>query len=185
MVALWIVLGFILLTALLLLVPVRYIIAGHVGDETDVSASISALFFKKTFTFEGLKQLGEQPDAAPSEPPAQKKMKTKAMHALTKHDPKIIMTLGVKFLHKIFRKLKPKKISVRGIIGFDDLFYAGCFAGLYEAVTCAAGLRESVDLQFDTEKKCIALDFEVAGRLSIGSVLGPVLWLVWKLFKER
>jgi hypothetical protein len=112
---------------------------------------------------------------------------------LTKLDIKSIISVVIEFSKKLWRKLKPKYVNIRGIVGLNDPCATGQFLGWYEAITCALGLRKAIILQGDFTQTKLELELKLAGRFSVASLLGPCIWLYLqkpiraglKIFKEE
>ncbi|MCL2400803.1 MAG: hypothetical protein FWC91_13785, partial [Defluviitaleaceae bacterium] len=97
-------------------------------------------------------------------------------YLLTNIDIKSIITLGIMLLKKICKKIRPRHLSVRGMVGLKDPCTTGQFIGIYEAVVGAIGLSESIHLKGDFDKESLKLDGKLSGRFSIVSLIGPVIW---------
>jgi hypothetical protein len=97
---------------------------------------------------------------------------------LTELDIKSIISLGIMLVRKLYARVKPKHLFVFGVVGFSDPCYTGQFLGLYEAVTCSAGLRRDIDLRGDFGRKNFELDLKVAGHFAIAALMVPSIWFI-------
>jgi len=97
--------------------------------------------------------------------------------ALTDPDTKIIIGLGFRALWKVVRALKPKKLSVVGIVGFEEPHVTGWVMGAYEALVGMLGLRQYVRLTGDFTQKALYLDIQARGGFRIIRFLWIGLWL--------
>jgi len=100
-----------------------------------------------------------------------------AKAVLTYPDRKIIMGLCFKCLQKFIRALKPKRLDISGVIGFDDPCTTGWAMGAYEAAAGVMQLRHKVRLVGNYCEKALDLIIQVEGRTRVWGLLWPFIWL--------
>ena len=100
-----------------------------------------------------------------------------AKAVLTYPDLKTIIGLCFQCLQKFIKALKPKRLDISGIIGFDDPCTTGWFMGAYEAAAGTAQLRHKIRLLGSYHEKALQLDIEAKGRTSLWGLLWPFIWL--------
>lgn len=193
---LWILLFLTILLLLFLFIPIKYSVEGNIGTHNYITARISG-FFRLVGVFFAytdsetafLIKIGPyklDPSSAKfkkKEQPAKKEPHlniSNVQYLLTKLDIKSIITLGIMLLKKISKKIRPKYLNIRGVVGLKDPCATGQFIGIYEAVVASVGLSESIDLRGDFDKESLKLDGKLAGRFSIASLIGPVIWFALK-----
>jgi hypothetical protein len=96
---------------------------------------------------------------------------------LTDFDYKIIMVIGIRFLKKLARVLKPDNLEADGVIGLDDPYATGLLLGAYEAVAICLNVRSHLRFSGDFNQRAMDIEGAVAGHIRLGSVLWPVIWL--------
>jgi len=118
------------------------------------------------------------------EPEKEKKDRLKplkqAKAVLTYPDLKTIIGLCFQCLQKFAKALKPKRLNISGIIGFDDPAATGWFMGAYEAAAGMINLRQKIRLIGSYHEKALLLDIEAKGRTRVFSLLWPFIWLYLK-----
>jgi len=197
---LWIFLILLALLILIIIVPIRYQAEGTIGSQTEIIAKVSWFFklFRIFYTYtseESTFIIKIGPYTLPagflmdSKPVKQEKKKEKpdfslgfagVKSLLTNLDIKSIISLVIILIKKLCRKIMPKHLLVRGVVGFSDPCATGQFIGFYEAAACAIGIRSAIDLQGDFSQKNLALDLQMKGKFAIVSLIGPVIWFVWQ-----
>ena len=211
----WILIIFLLLIAILVFAPVSYSIDGQVDTKADVQPAIainakaSWMYLVRFFYMYKKAESSFIVKIGPYEVPIEsiagkiskweKKPKkdepsfkiSDLKPLLTNLDIKSIIPLGIIMIKKMFKKIMPRKLNVCGVIGLDDPFSTVRFLSVYEAVSGAAGIRNSVDLRGDFTQKVVDMDLLVSGRFAIASLMWPVFWFVLQkpvrrgLFKRR
>jgi len=120
-------------------------------------------------------------DGANPAPEKEKKDRLKPLKqvkaALTYPDRKIIMSLCFKCLQKFFKALKPKKLDIYGVIGFDDPCTTGWVMGVYEAAAGVMQLRHKVRLVGSYHEKALDLAIKTEGSTRLWSLIWPFIWL--------
>jgi len=99
----------------------------------------------------------------------------KTLTFLTETDLKTILNLTIKLLKRLLRALMPDKITVNGVIGFDDPYNTGLFIGGYEAASGMLGLREAIQIKGDFTQKIFTIQGYVHGKIIMIRFLWPVL----------
>jgi len=99
---------------------------------------------------------------------------------LTYPDLKTIIGLAFQCLHKFVKALKPKKLDISGVVGFDDPATTGWFMGAYEAAAGVTGLRPHVRLLGSYHEKALRLDIHAHGRFRVIRLFTPFIWLYFK-----
>jgi len=99
---------------------------------------------------------------------------------LTYPDLKTIIGLAFQCLHKFVKALKPKRLDISGVVGFDDPAATGWFMGAYEAATGVTGLRPYIRLLGSYHEKALRLDIVTYGRFRLGRLFTPFIWLYLK-----
>jgi hypothetical protein len=99
---------------------------------------------------------------------------------LTKINVNSIMPLCILLMKRLWKRMRPRRFHVCGVVGFEDPCTTGRFIGMYEAVTCAADIRGNIDLRPDFEKPCLQLEAGIAGQFSIGVLLLQMVWFVFQ-----
>ena len=193
--------------ALLLFAPVRYRIDGRLDGGARVRIYAAWLFklirvyynydegktsfcawiacFKQT-------RRGEKPEASVSpaaenqgaeSAPADKKAKRKKNKPvewsalLTDFTLETIMNIVIRFTRKLGRSLKPDRVDIDGVIGLADPCATGMLLGAYEAAAACWGIRRCVRIRGNFIQPGVRLNARVRGRLRLGALLWPFLWL--------
>ena len=120
------------------------------------------------------------PDPVPEPDPEEKDSPgfiKQAKEILTYPDLKIIIGLGLRFLKKYINALKPKRLDISGVVGFDDPATTGWAMGAYEAAAGITGLRPHVRLLGSYHEKALRLDIKAHGRTRLGRLIWPFIWL--------
>ena len=101
---------------------------------------------------------------------------------LTYPDRKIIMRLAMRFVKKIFRALRPKHFSLKGVLGFNDPATTGIIMGLYAALKSALKWGNTAQLfgDFSINNPQTSVDIAMRGSVSAARLLRPVIWLLLK-----
>jgi len=94
---------------------------------------------------------------------------------LSEVDVKSIIPLGIILLRRLWTRIRPRRLQVHGLIGFDNPMHTGQFMGLYEAVSSYLGLRREIDLRGDFYKCNLELDWKCRGRFTSLSIVVPTL----------
>ena len=196
-------LSIVLIAALLAIIPVRYDAKVAVGDETTAIVRVSYFFRLIYFVYEYRKDVRKttlrivgfrKKLAIDKSEPSTKKNKKKVykqdesesdgiidtiQSVLTYPHRKIIMDLCISALKKMSKHLKPKKIDISGVIGFEDPAHTGWLLGAYEALAGIFKIRQNVRLygDFNVSSTVVKLDVFVKGSISIASVSWPFVWL--------
>ena len=97
---------------------------------------------------------------------------------LTNIDTKSIISLCVRLVKKLLKKVGPRELRVTGKVGFGDPCTTGRVIGLYEALAGALHLRQVIDIQSDFSKQNFELEFFIAGRFALISIILTVVWFV-------
>jgi len=127
--------------------------------------------------------------SSPEEEPAQEEEKSgpsfieKAKQirtTLTEIDVKTIIGLVFQCLHKFVKAIKPKRLDISGVVGFDDPAATGWFMGAYEAAAGVTGLRPHIRLLGSYHEKALRLDIQARGRFRLGRLFTPFVWLYLK-----
>ena len=116
----------------------------------------------------------------PSEDPPEKEKSNPLKQAkaiLTYPDRKIIIALCFQCLQKFVRALKPKRLDIHGIVGFDDPATTGWFMGAYEAAVAIMQLRHKVRLLGNYMEKALELNIQAQGRTRVWGLIWPFVWL--------
>ena len=196
---LWIFLILLALLVLLIIMPIRYRIEGTIGSQTAVTAKVSWFFrlLQVFCTYTSTESafvikigLFKIPTDFLSDSMAKREKEegksgfslkfSGVKSLLTNLDIKSIISLVIILMKKLCRKVMPKHLLVRGVVGFSDPCSTGQFIGFYEAVAGATGTRRAVDLQGDFSQKNLELDLQLAGRFAIVSLIGPCIWFIWQ-----
>ena len=195
---LWIFLVLLALLILLIIMPIRYRVEGTVGSQTEVTAKVNWFFslFRILYTYTSTESALSIKIGPYKLPPdflfdskSDEKEEEKGDFAigfsgvkllLTNLDIKSIISLVIILMKKLCRKIMPKHLLVRGVVGFSDPCSTGQFIGFYEAAAGAADIRSAIDLQGDFNQKNLELDLQLAGRFAIASLIGPFIWFVWQ-----
>ena len=118
------------------------------------------------------------------EPEDEKKDRLKplkqAKAVLTHPDLKTIIGLCFQCMQKLFKALKPKRLDISGVVGFDDPAATGWFMGAYEAAAGIMELKSKIRLLGSYHEKALHLDIKARGRACMGRLLWPFLWLYLK-----
>jgi len=127
------------------------------------------------------------PDAEPSMPATEEEKppsfieKAKQVRAtLTEIDVKTIIGLVFQCLYKFIKAIKPKRLDISGIVGFDDPAATGWFMGAYEAAAGVTRLRPHIRLLGSYHEKALRLDIQAHGRFRLGRLFTPFIWLYLK-----
>jgi len=101
---------------------------------------------------------------------------------LTYPHRKTIMDLSFRALKKTGKVLKPKKLNISGIIGFEDPASTGFFMGAYECLVGMFKVRECIRLSgdFNALSTVVRLEIFVKGSVSGLRLTWPLLWLAWQ-----
>ena len=194
---LWVLAAMLVLVAGVLFVPICYRTQGQIGEATQIQAKAYWFLLRVCVVSDGKTtrlrfKIGPFPVSVPQkrrrpqapEPPPPKipwqEQAARFWRILTKIAPKTIMALLLRFLQKLVRRLKPKRLRIRGIVGLDDPAQTGLLMGLYEAVSGGTSLARAVDLRPDFERPVLEARWDVTGRFSVFGLLMPVLWLIWQ-----
>ena len=195
---LWIFLILLGLILLIIFVPICYHVEGRYGQEKQVEARVHWLFFVRFIYKDSIPQLkigpyklpmsfldnlekDEEKDEEEPPPTKGKSMGFKEIKSLlTKLDIKSIISLGIMLLKKLWKKIKPKRLYIKGTVGFADPCTTGQFLGLYEACAHTLGFRSSVDLTGDFNEKRLELDMKLAGGFAVASLAWPVIWFIFQ-----
>ena len=200
LILLWILIVFLLALAAIIFIPISYRIEGKYDsqDENDMDLSVRIIwfFFLRVFYFYSSKGSSFTVKLGPFKLPdrvfanfldkeakeEQKKAEVFSLSGLksllSNLDIKSIFRLGTILIKKIFKKIKPRYLNIRGVIGFSDTCSTGQFIGLYEAVAGVAGFRNAIDLQGDFNQQIIKIDLKICGFVAISSFIGPALWFI-------
>ena len=143
---------------------------------------------KKPRKVKSHKAKSEPPPPKPTpphpEPDEEKKDRLKPLRqakaVLTYPDRKTIIGLCFQCLQKLFKALKPKRLDISGVVGFDDPAATGWFMGAYEAAAGVMQLRRKVRIVGSYHEKALLLDIDAKGRASLGRLMWPFLWLYLK-----
>ena len=109
---------------------------------------------------------------------------------LTEYDYKTIMDIARRFISKSARALKPDAFDAEGTLGLNDPAATGFLLGAYEAIAGYFDIRKHIRINGDYNERVVELSAYMAGRVSAGSVLWPVIWLctrkpVFKMILKR
>ena len=101
---------------------------------------------------------------------------------LTYPHRKTIINLSLCAIKKTCKVLKPKKINISGIIGFEDPATTGFFLGAYECLAGMLKARQHIRLagDFNASSTTVQLELFVKGSISGLRLTWPILWLAWQ-----
>ena len=195
-VLLWIFLIFLLLLAAVVFLPICYRVEGKFGPRNEVSAVVSWMFLFRILYEYSPEDSVFVVKAGPYKVPASllsfpamgKKEEEKDDESsfkfsdiktlLTNLDIKSIIPLGIILMKKLCKKILPRHLHVRGVIGLSDPFSTVQFISFYEAISGAANLRSAIDICGDFSQKRLEMDLKMSGRFAVVSLLWPVLWFI-------
>ena len=185
----YVLLGILAILLLVLFMPIFYRVEGSFGAQTVIYAKVSWFFrlFRATYE-ESVFTMKIGPYALPTDRPAKPpkppkfgkkpKQKVNIKSLLTNLDIKSIISLGIIFMKKLFKKIAPSHFQVRGVVGFANPCTTGQFMGLYEAAAHAMGLRKAIDLQGNFCQEHFELDVKMSGCFAIAPLLGIMIWFI-------
>lgn len=93
------------------------------------------------------------------------------------HDLCFLITMGLKFIIDIKKKLWPKKIIIKGEIGFDDPAHTGYLCAIDNLIKKYIEL----DLEYNFNKKIIGLDIFLSGKI----YLLNLIFVLAKYLKDK
>ncbi|MCL2527184.1 MAG: hypothetical protein FWE42_02105 [Defluviitaleaceae bacterium] len=99
---------------------------------------------------------------------------------LTYPERKIIMALVLQCIQKFLKALKPKKLDIHGIVGFDDPATTGWVMGSYEAITSVLNIRHKIKILGSYHEKALDLSVSAKGRTRLWRLMWPFAWLYLK-----
>jgi len=149
-------------------------------EAPDIAPPEDAIESDETAKEAKTKKKPRKTEQAPDENKSETSVFTKAKLILTYPDLKIIIALCFQCLGKLYRALKPKRLNIQGVVGFDDPATTGWFFGAYEATLSTLRLRDRIRLLGSYHEKALRLDIDIKGRVRLFRLLWPFLWLYLK-----
>ena len=125
----------------------------------------------------------QEPEPEPSTPEPKKTLKERInslkqlKDVLTSLDIKTIIGLCFQALQKFVRALRPKRLDIYGVIGFDDPCTTGWVMGAYESAMGVLNLGPNVRVYGSYHEKAMRLDIKAKGRTRMFRLLWPFVWL--------
>ena len=193
----------VLIAVILASLPIRYEVKVVVDDETTAAVHVSYCFrliyliyeYRKNAEKMTLRIVGFRKKLALNKPESSRKKSSKKndkkdesefggilstiQSVLTYPHRKIIIDLCISALKKMSKHLKPKKIDISGVIGFEDPAHTGWLLGMYEALAGILKIRQNVRLSgdFNVLSTVVKLDVSVKGSVNIARLSWPIVWL--------
>ncbi len=111
-----------------------------------------------------------------------------AAEAVKDYEIKEIVNLSIELLKKLYRPLKPKIINISGTVGLGSPYNTGLLLGTI--ATLNAFLQLHLSLTGDFENSVMDVRALVAGRITLGRILWPIITFItakpiWRLIRNR